>query len=50
MAVLLVLVIAALALYVAHLKKKQHDRDQLPPGSRPLPGPKSKIMTLSISH
>ncbi|KAK8081262.1 hypothetical protein PG996_000043 [Apiospora saccharicola] len=30
----------ALLLYVVYLKKKEHDRNKIPPGARPLPGPK----------
>ncbi|KAK8872507.1 cytochrome P450 [Apiospora arundinis] len=35
-----VFAIVVLLLYVAYLKKKEHDRKKIPPGARPLPGPK----------
>ncbi|KAK8090469.1 cytochrome P450 [Apiospora hydei] len=35
-----VFAIVVLLLYVVYLKKKEHDRNKIPPGARPLPGPK----------
>ncbi|KAK7908855.1 hypothetical protein PG985_016158 [Apiospora marii] len=35
-----IIAIVALLLYVVFLKKKEHDRNKMPPGARPLPGPK----------
>ncbi|KAI0480069.1 cytochrome P450 [Xylariaceae sp. FL0804] len=40
MAVIPFLVFSVLLLYVLHLKKKERNRDRIPPGARPLPGPK----------
>ncbi|KAK7952827.1 uncharacterized protein PG986_008555 [Apiospora aurea] len=38
-----VFAIVVLLLYVVYLKKKEHDRNKIPPGARPLPGPKGRI-------
>ncbi|KAK8041660.1 cytochrome P450 [Apiospora rasikravindrae] len=35
-----VFAIVLLLLYVVYLKKKEHNRNKIPPGARPLPGPK----------
>ncbi|KAK8048136.1 cytochrome P450, partial [Apiospora phragmitis] len=35
-----VFAIVVLLLYVVYLKRKEHERNKIPPGARPLPGPK----------
>ncbi|KAK8124281.1 uncharacterized protein PG998_000040 [Apiospora kogelbergensis] len=45
-----VFAIVLLLLYVAYLKKKEHNRNKIPPGARPLPGPKGKPPLLGRIH